>query len=442
MKKLLFRILFFGLLILIIFLYNLGHQKKREYPSFPINVENRAASIPDSIPLREVVVTGNNWDGVITIFDPYTYKVIKKISAIPDSEERFNEIYSGFKRRLAAGFIREFIGEGNDQLVDDMFTSKDGRYIYASRPSFADVVAIDVNSGEIVWRTKVEGLRSDHSAISPDGKIFLVSASTARKVHAIDVSTGKIIGGFDSGDQPHENTYSSDGKKIYHASIGKVYIASPRFDFIKGDRWFQIVDANTYKIIRRVDMKEKLDEAGFNWIDRAVRPMAITSDEKFAYLQISLFHGFFEYDLINDKITRKLELPIPIENKDLSPGNHILNSGHHGIAISGDDKTICVAGTMDGYIAVVDRLTFDYKIIKLSKDPKKAKPYWVTSNKDGTKAFVSISGLDKVSVIDYSTAKVVAELPVGNHPQRIRNGQLRLILNEKVRGVEHLTTEE
>ena len=189
-------------------------------------------------------------------------------------------------------------------------------------------------------------------------------------------------------------------------------------------------------------MKEKLDEAGFNWIDRAVRPMAITSDEKFAYLQISLFHGFFEYDLINDKITRKLELPIPIENKDLSPWSHILNSGHHGIAISGDDKTICVAGTMDGYIAVVDRLTFDYKIIKLSKDPKKAKPYWVTSNKDGTKAFVSISGMDKVSVIDYSTAKVVAELPVGNHPQRIRNGQLRLILNEKVRGVEHLTTEQ
>ena len=429
-------------MILIIYIYYLGHHAKREYPYFPINVENNAASIPDSIPLREVVVTGNNWDGVITIFDPYTYKVIKKISAIPDCEERFNEIYSGFKRRLASGFIREFIGEGNDQLVDDMFTSKDGRYIYASRPSFADVVAIDVNSGEIIWRTKVEGLRSDHSAISPDGKIFLVSASTARKVHAIDVSTGKIIGGFDSGDQPHENTYSSDGKKIYHASIGKVYIASPRFDFIKGDRWFQIVDANTYKIIRRVDMKEKLDEAGFNWMYRAVRPMAITSDEKFAYLQISLFHGFFEYDLINDKITRKLELPIPIENKDLSPGSHILNSGHHGIAISGDDKTICVAGTMDGYIAVVDRLTFDYKIIKLSKDPKKAKPYWVTSNTDGTKAFVSISGMDKVSVIDYSTAKVVAELPVGNHPQRIRNGQLRLILNKKVRGVENLKTKQ
>ncbi len=426
MKKKLLGLLFIVLVIFAIFLYNLGQRPEREYPSFPISPEKNAATIHDSIPLKDVVVTGNNWDGVITIFDPKTYQIIKKISVMPDREERFEEIYSGFKRRITAGFIREFIGQGNDQLVDDMFTSNDGRYIYASRPSFADVVALDINSGEIAWRCPVDGLRADHSAISPDGKTFLVSASTARKVHAIDVSIGKIVGEFESGDQPHENTYSEDGKKIYHACIGKVFIASPLLDFMKGDRWFQIVDAKTYEVIRRVDMKEKLEEAGFDWIDRAVRPMAITKDEKFAYLQISLFHGFFEYDIENDKITRKLELPIPEANKDLALGDHVLNSGHHGIAISGDDKTICVAGTMDGYIAVIERESFEYQIITLSDDPKAAKPYWTTSSKDGTKAYVSISGLDKVSVVDYTTAKVIAEISVGNHPQRVRNGQLRL----------------
>ena len=119
-------------------------------------------------------------------------------------------------------------------------------------------------------------------------------------------------------------------------------------------------------------MKEKLEEAGFDWIDRAIRPMAITKDEKFAYLQISLFHGFFEYDIENDKITRKLDLPIPEKNKNLAPGDHLLASGHHGISLSGDDKTICVAGTMDGYIAIVDRETFKYSTIKLSDDPKEA----------------------------------------------------------------------
>ena len=426
MKKIILGLLVLGLAYLAFFLYNLGQRPDREYPSFPLQPENNAATVSDSIPLRDVVVAGNNWDGVITIFDPNTYEIIKKLSVMPDREERFEDTYSGLKRRLVAGFIRRYIGEGNDQLVDDMFTSNDGRYIYASRPSFADVVALDVNSGEIVWRTPVEGLRADHSAISPDGKIFLVSASTARKVHAIDVETGKIVGEFESGDQPHENIYSEDGSKIYHASIGKVYIASPSLDFLKGDRWFQIVDAKTYELIKRVDIKEKIEEAGFEWVDRAIRPMAITKDEKFAYLQISLFHGFFEYDIENDKITRKLDLPIPEGNKDLEYGDHLLNSGHHGIALSGDDKTICVAGTMDGYIAMVDRESFEYKIITLSENPTEAKPYWATSSTDGTKAYVSISGLDKVTVVDYATKKVVAEVPVGNHPQRVRNGQLRL----------------
>ncbi len=185
-KKIIAGTLLTGFLLLGIYLYNLGQRPDRAYPSFPLYPEKNAATVHDSIPLQDVVLAGNNWDGVITIFDPTTFKIIKKVSAMPDREERFEEIYSGLKRSLFSGFIREYVGEGNDQLVITMITPNDGRYIYASRPSFADVVAIDVNSGQIVWRTQVEGLRADHSAISPDGKTFLVSASTARKVHAID----------------------------------------------------------------------------------------------------------------------------------------------------------------------------------------------------------------------------------------------------------------
>ncbi len=161
----------------------------------------------DAASLRDVVLVGSNWDGTAEIFDPQTMKVLKRINIVPDRAQRMAEIESaGIKRRITFQAIRHVIGEGHDQLVDDLFPSKDGRFIYASRPSFADVVAIDVQTGAIAWRTPVEGSRADHAALSPDGKILLVSASTARKVHAIDTATGKIVGGFDSGDQPHENT--------------------------------------------------------------------------------------------------------------------------------------------------------------------------------------------------------------------------------------------
>ena len=138
------------------------------------------AHATDEIKLRDVIVVGNNWDGTIDIYDPHTFTRIKKLNAVPDKEERLDEIYSGVIRRIKSTFIREVIGEGNNQMVDDMFPSNDGKYLYISRPSFADAIALDVNTGEIKWRTPVEGSRSDHAAISPDGKIFLVSASTAR----------------------------------------------------------------------------------------------------------------------------------------------------------------------------------------------------------------------------------------------------------------------
>ena len=81
-----------------------------------------------------------------------------------------------------------------------------------------------------------------------------------RVVHAIDTATGKIVGSFESGDQPHESNYSKDGQRIYHASIGKVFVPTTAswLDWLKGDRWFQIVDAKTLQVIKRIDIGQKL----------------------------------------------------------------------------------------------------------------------------------------------------------------------------------------
>jgi DNA-binding beta-propeller fold protein YncE len=375
---------------------------------------------------QEVIFAGSNWEGTVEVISPRRpFRRIAQINAIPDIEERMSEILLDPVRLAYFLAIRLLIGEGNDQYVDDMYASNDGRLLIASRPSLKDVVAISFRTGQVVWRFPVDGQRSDHMAISPDGRHVAVSASTGNVVHILDVKTGEEVGRFPSGDSPHENTYSADGKRIYHASIGLVYTPAdqPILDTTKGERWFQVVNARTNEIISRVDMGQKLAEAGYPDMSSAVRPMAITPNERRAFLQVSFFHGIVVYDLVREKVVNVVDLPNLVP--DLPREAYLLDSAHHGIAISADGRKLCVAGTMSDYVAMVSRRSLRgdsprYKLLRRGE-----KPYWATTTSDGRRCLVSWSGTDKISVISYRTGKLIADVPVGNHPQRVRMGYVR-----------------
>ena len=372
---------------------------------------------------RRVLAVSNNWDGTVDIIDPRTLKRLKRINVAPDRQERTLEKLSNPVDAAFFLAIRQQIGEGNDQFADDAFTSPDGRFLYVSRPSFADVVSINMRSGRIVWRVQVEGQRSDHMGLSRNGRRLLVSDSTANKVFAINTAKGKIVGSFPSGDSPHENNFSRDGKRIYHASIGRVYTPTDmgEFDTSKGERVFEIVNARTLKIIKRLDMGKELERAGYPGMSSAVRPMTLSPDERFVYFQVSFFHGFVEYDLKRFRVRRVINLP-RTNSRGVPREDYLLDSAHHGIAMNGRGTSLCVAGTMDDYAAIVSRRTGIYKILQFAQG---ARPYWVTPSADGRRCFISLSGQDRVAVINYRTRKLVGSFPVGDHPQRMRTGWIR-----------------
>jgi hypothetical protein len=380
------------------------------------------------------VFVGNNWDGTADVLrfnqkPTPSLTRIARLNIIPDKDERMAEILTDTVTdtddpgRLAYFLgIRELVGEGHDQFVDDMYSTNDGRLLIVSRPSFRDVVGIDIATGAIVWRFVVDGQRSDHMGLSPDGKHVAVSASTGNVVHILDTQSGQEVGRFESGDSPHENTYSADGSKIFHASIGLVYtpLDQPALDTTKGERYFQVVDTATNTILKRIDMGQKLEEAGYPDMSSAVRPMALSPDERYVYFQVSFFHGFVEYDLQQDRVLRVANLPNLVP--EMPREQYLLDSAHHGIAMNGDGTRLCVAGTMSDYAAIVNRSDFAYELIQ---QPEGAKPYWSTNSADGKYCFVSWSGLDSISALSYKGRNEVASIQVGDHPQRIRNGVVR-----------------
>ena len=400
-----------------------------------VAVAEAAPRAPRAAAPQDVMFVGNNWDGTATVVDPETYQPITTIDTIPDRDERMAEIATSPDKLAFYLAVQAAIGEGNAQYTDDMFTTHDGRLLAVSRPSFADVVGIDLATGEIRWRFPMEGYRSDHMGVSPDGTRLLVSDSTANKVHELDIVTGEKTGEFASGDSPHENNYTRDGERVFHASIGRVYTPTDRpvvrepYDTLKGEQYFQIVRTDDLSIEHRWDMGRELEEAGYPGMASAVRPMTLAPDERFVYLQVSFFHGWIEFDTqaadldgtttyegepTVGAVTRVVDLP----QRTTEPReNYVLDSAHHGMTMNAAGTTLCAAGTMDGYAAIVDRATEAYTLVDVGD-----KPYWSTNGPSGEQCWVSVSGEDEVVVIDYATAQPVATIAVGDHPQRVREG--------------------
>lgn len=384
-----------------------------------LNSHATTSVMPAPANSQQVFFVGNNWDGTVTVIRPSgDFGKIGVINMVPDRKERLTEIHLNPIKLIAYTYIQSTAGEGHDQLVDDMYSTPDGKSVVASRPSFADVVSINIATGKINWRTPVEGFRADHMAVSPDGQRLAVSASSGNVVHVLDINTGKELGRFATGDKPHENIFFNGGTKILNSAIGNVETSMDAAwqDFTKGKRLLTIADANTFKVLKTIDLRPALDAVGRKDLSNAVRPIVLSNDESKIYAQVSFFNGLIEYDLNQNKVTRIGQLPgsstIPSDRT-----KYVNDSRHHGLSISADGEKLCVAGTMDDYATIVNRST-----LKAGKLIPAGKPYWATQSPDGKSCVISESATDVVTVIDFATGEKVLSVPVGNHPQRVRIG--------------------
>ncbi|BCJ47393.1 serine/threonine protein kinase [Actinoplanes ianthinogenes] len=367
--------------------------------------------------LREVMFVGNNWEGTADVITSSgDFAKIGRINVVPDKNQRLTEIYLNPIKLIYFLGIRNGPGEGHDQLVDDLYSTPDGTALVASRPSFADVVSIDLTTGKLKWRFPVSGYRADHMAVSPDGTKLAVSASTSNTVHVLDIATGRQLGSFATGDKPHENVFTNGGRYIWNMSIGNVEtdLDSPLLDWTKGDRHITVVDTTTFQTVKTIDMRSRLDAFGRGDLSNAVRPGVFTPDFAKLYFQVSFFNGVVEYDVATDKITRVKTLPKnPATSDDRT--TYVNDSRHHGLSMSPDGSKLCVAGTMDDYTTIVDRATLQEGTLVPA-----AKPYWATVSGDGRACVISESAADQVTAIDFATGQKVTSVAVGDHPQRVR----------------------
>jgi DNA-binding beta-propeller fold protein YncE len=356
----------------------------------------------------DVVFIANSKGGTVSIVDATTFEHIRDVDIVPDGKQAgaTAEPVQGTAGQRA---VEAFAGENYAQ---DLNVSPDGRTLYVSRGHRGDVAAFDIATGELLWNTFVDGLRSDHMTMSADGEHLFVSAIAGDNdevAHKVATGDGDIVGSFRTGEFPHDNTLSPDGELVYNSSIGN--ILQPREARENRPEGSEAVLTEPY-LLTAADA-ETLEIVDRHEFDRGIRPLEITADGRFMYAQLSFLHGFIEYDLEQGRKRRTVHLPERGRATEMDEEDYPFEAPHHGLAMSPDEELICVAARVSDYAAVVRRETLEpVAFIGVGKSPG-----WAANTPDGRHCVISSELANTVSFISYERQEKVATVAVGEVPK-------------------------
>lgn len=334
----------------------------------------------------EIALVANAQEGTVALVDVASRSILGAIDVNP------------------ARVKRE--GPGAPNYAQDTDVSPDGRTLYVSRGYLGDVAAFDIESGRLLWQRSLNTRRADHMTLTQDGKNLFVSALVDNRVYKIAADTGEITGHVATGVYPHDNKISRDGRRLYNTSIG------PIGSFPRQTGAPAPTETSVYPFqltIADVGTLQTLDRIRF---DNGIRPWQFTPDEKGIYAQLSNEHAVVAYNLAARKVVKRLDLPV---KPGVTVADWDFDSPHHGLALTPDGRTLCLAGRASDYAALVRAP--DLKLI--ATIPVGDAPGWAEVADKGRLCLITNTRSDDLSIISISKRAEIVRLPVGDGPKYI-----------------------
>lgn len=369
---------------------------------------------PDG-PSVEIAFIANAVEGTVTLIDLDALQAIGTLNVISDGKR------VGLFRDLTQHVAQPIAERNGINYAQDTDLSPDGRVLYVARGYLGDVAAFDIASGDLMWRLPVGGFRSDHMAITPDGARLFVSALTDNTVEAIDTATGRKVGSFVTGIFPHDNHITEDGARIYNASLGDMRISEEERDAVD-----QATDAQGYAYQITVADARSLEVLDRHRFEAGIRPFQVTADETTLYAQLSNTHAVIAYDLEARRIVNRIDLPVA---PGVTQDDWDFEAPHHGLAMTEDEQTLCIAGRASDYAGIVSAA--DLSLI--AAIPVGDGPGWSANTQGDRYCLLANSRSDDVSVISYTDLTEVARLPAGRGAKHITVGRVPVAVVEAVK---------
>ena len=333
-------------------------------------------------PSREIAFVANAEGATVSLVDVAARKVLGEINVNP----------ARIKQTQAT-----------PNYAQDTDVSPDGRTLYVSRGYLGDVAAFDIATGKLKWNTVVDPARSDHMTLSKDGRSLFVSAYTQARAKRLDAATGQITGEVATGVSPHDNQITKDGRRLFNSSIGNVGVPGEGAKAVAGapsPYQLTIADAKTLKVLESIAF------------ETGIRPWASTPDEKGIYAQLSNFQGVIAFDLGAKKVVRRLELPV---RPGVTSADWVFEAPHHGLVLTEDGKTICIAGRASDYAALVRAPD----LTLIATVPVGDSPGWAAFADHDRVCLTANTRSDDISFVSVAERKELARIKVGDGPKHI-----------------------
>jgi YVTN family beta-propeller protein len=267
-------------------------------------------------------------------------------------------------------------------------------------PSAQNVIfiTIETNPGQLVWLDPVSdkvirrmqvGPLPNQLAVTPDGKLAYIPVDDGNW-EIVDTEAAKIVGRIHTGGRPHNTLCSADGKRMYLAPMAKSSRDNPRVVFI--------ADVPSRRVVGKLNFSD------------AVRPIALSRDEKRFYANIDNLIGMEVADVEGRKQLHRIAADIPEELQKVA-------SRSHGIGIRPDQKELWTCDVHHHLVYVFD-LSSDLPK-QIATIPMGGEVYWLTFTPDGKICYVSVRGKNMVAAVDTATKKILTRIPSGEMPKRL-----------------------
>lgn len=246
-----------------------------------------------------------------------------------------------------------------------------------------------------------------YDAVSPDGRLLLVSSAKRPEVYLVDTRSCKRLATFDVGPTAQGVAFSPDGHRGLAVSARNGSVS--------------VIDVRSRKVIKTIAVGTGPHNAVF------------TADGKRAYVTLQGGAGFVEIDM--QTLAKVREIPtidLP-HNLDFSPDGKTLwirdfvghvaavnaatgklfaeipvGPSHAGIDVIPDGRKV-LTGAIGGHLVdVVDPEAF--KVIQRIDVGRG--PHGVRASRNGRWAYVAVTGTNELVVLDMHTLKVARRIPL------------------------------